>query len=170
MENASKALIMAAGVLVGVLILSLAIYLIVNFGSASAQLHQEVATDQLNQFNSQYTTYQGSNATIYDVVTVANMATENNVNNGFERQVPGTELGRNNYICVMFKNRDIAGYVGKNADIGSDEIAEDTNQIENAINTNSAISRTVDALPKYNCTVNISQITGRVYEVVFTKT
>ena len=34
MENASKALLMAAGVLIGVLILSLAVYLFENFGTA----------------------------------------------------------------------------------------------------------------------------------------
>ena len=47
MENASKALIMVAGVLIGIMVLSLAVYLFVNFGSTSAQMHQQKEQDQL---------------------------------------------------------------------------------------------------------------------------
>lgn len=169
MENASKALIMAAGVLVGVLILSLAVYLIVTFGSESAQLHQQVAADQLNQFNSQYTTYQGSNATIYDVVTVANMATENNINYDLD----STSRDKNNtyYISVLLQGES---YIEGNLD-NINNMSDLNKKYEGYINQDlnrmdSSANRTVDALPKYNCTVNISQITGRVYKVVFTKT
>ena len=42
MENASKALIMAAGVLIGILILSLAVYLFVSFGNTSRELHKQI--------------------------------------------------------------------------------------------------------------------------------
>lgn len=75
MENASKALIMAAGVLIGMIIISLAVYLFLSFGSSSAQLHQEQEEQRLNQFNTQFTSYVGLDNTIYDVVTVANLST-----------------------------------------------------------------------------------------------
>ena len=39
MENASKALLMAAGVLMGILIISLAVFLFVTFGATSAESH-----------------------------------------------------------------------------------------------------------------------------------
>ncbi len=69
MENASKALLMAAGVLIGIMVLSLAVYLFVTFGSTSAQMHQQKEQDQLNQFNSQFTSYEGKeDITIYDIV------------------------------------------------------------------------------------------------------
>lgn len=81
MENASKALLMAAGVLIGVLILSLAAYLFVYFGSTSQQIHEQNEENQINEFNSKFTSYVGKdNITIYDVITVANLATENNKN------------------------------------------------------------------------------------------
>ena len=51
MENASKALLMAAGVLIAVLILSLAVYLFMSFGSESAEFHKQMENDRLNQFN-----------------------------------------------------------------------------------------------------------------------
>ena len=61
MENASKALIMAGGVLIGVLIISLAVYLFVSFGQTSAEINSQNAQKQINQFNSQFTSYEGNN-------------------------------------------------------------------------------------------------------------
>lgn len=79
MENASKALIMAGGVLIGVLILTLAVYLIVTFGADTKETYDKVQQQQLEQFNLKYTSYCGKDGlTIYDVITVANMAKENN--------------------------------------------------------------------------------------------
>lgn len=80
MENASKALIMAGGVLIGVLILSLAVYLFADFGSTSAQINAQNAEKQITQFNSKFTSYEGKKGlTIYDVITVASYARENNI-------------------------------------------------------------------------------------------
>ena len=78
MENASKALLMAASVLIGVLILSLAVYLFTSFGSTSAELHKQQDEQRLEQFNTQFSSYEGKEGgiTIYDVVTIANLATE----------------------------------------------------------------------------------------------
>lgn len=79
MENASKALIMAAEILIGVLILSLAVYLFTSFGTTSAEINQRNAEQQLVQFNTQYTAYADKESlTIYDIITIANSAKENN--------------------------------------------------------------------------------------------
>lgn len=78
MENASKALIMAAGVLIGILIISLAVYLFVDFGSTSAEINAQNDEKQINQFNSKFTSYADKELTIYDVITVVNYAKENN--------------------------------------------------------------------------------------------
>ena len=171
MENASKALMMAAGVLIGILIISLAIYLITSFGSRSAELHKQVATEQLNQFNSQYTAYEGSDATIYDVVTVANLATENNITYNLgnsERTNDGTY-----YISVVLNGHNIEGNVD---DANSGKLNDLKENYENSINTDvtnmnltdNTINRTVDALPKYTCNVEINPKTNRVYKVYFT--
>ena len=79
MENASRALIMAASILIGIMILSLAVYLFATFGASSAQMHEQIQIDRINQFNAQFTVYQNmTNITIYDVVTVANTAKNKN--------------------------------------------------------------------------------------------
>ena len=107
MENASKALLMAAGVLIGVLILSLAAYLFVYFGSTSQQIHEQNEENQINEFNSKFTSYVGKdNITIYDVITVANLATENNKKYEFStrRHAEPIIASSDYYIHVKFKN------------------------------------------------------------------
>lgn len=81
MENASKALLMAAGILMGILVLSLAVFLFANFGSTSSQIRSDITSNQLTQFNTQFTIYAGrDDITIYDIISVANLAKENNKN------------------------------------------------------------------------------------------
>lgn len=79
MENASKALLMAGGVLIGILILTLAVYLFLSFGAQSKEIHAQITANQLTQHNAKYNIYSGRNdVTIYDIVSVANQAKENN--------------------------------------------------------------------------------------------
>lgn len=79
MENATQALIMAAGILIGVLILSLAVYLYADFGAAATQVQTQVEANRLVQFNTQYTVFVSrTDTTIYDIVSIANRAIENN--------------------------------------------------------------------------------------------
>lgn len=93
MENASKALLMAGGVLIGVLIISLAVYLFADFSLQSANINAQNSQKQLTAFNSKFTSYQNFKddslaagatdkeiwkITIYDIITVKGYALENN--------------------------------------------------------------------------------------------
>ncbi len=91
MENASKALIMAGSVLVGVLILSLAAYLFVTFAGYSRQQTDAIAQKHRNQFNQQFLQYEGTEpvpgtedkfrpivVTAHDIISLANLAQQNN--------------------------------------------------------------------------------------------
>lgn len=166
MENASKALIMAAGVLIGIMILSLAVYLFATFGSTSTELHKQKETDQLNQFNSQFTSYEGKeDITIYDVITVANLATENNKYYELDRlnSLPTTNKVADYYIGVLLDNNRL--------DYGRNTTNETINKNYNSkINGElEEINGTQKYLKTYTCKVDISSITGRVYKVTFTK-
>lgn len=142
MENASKALLMAAGVLIGLMVLSLAVYLFITFGSQSAEIHEQIDTDRLNQFNTQFTKYEGMEVTIYDVMTVLNLAKENNDYYGLRANEDS-----NYYIEVYLNRNSIMG-----------ESMEDL-MIDDAYSGNDLI--------KYSCTVIISEITQRVKSVNF---
>ena len=146
MENASKALIMAAGVLIGVLILSLAVYLFVSFGTSSAQVHKQNEENQLNEFNTQFTSYEGrEDITIYDVITVKNLADENNRHYELE-----SSTDSNFYIIVKLGNSIINNNKVKEEEL----IKKDTETLQ-------------EKLPTYSCKVTISPVTGRVKKIIF---
>ena len=141
MENASNALIMAAGVLIGVLILSLAIFLITDFGQTSSEINRRITDQQLVEFNANFTSYEGKEGlTIYDIVSVAGFARENN--NYYDNQ---------DYYKVTVKigNKEI-----KNSDNLNNLIKEEQN---------------TTPLPQYKCSVKEYHDNGRVKTVIFTK-
>ena len=169
MESASKALLMAAGVLLGLMIISLGVYLFTNFAGTSSRIHDNIEENQITQFNSQFTSYVGKdNVTIYDVVSMAKLATQNNQSNEFTRRTASEVTGNDRYISVICNNVSIElGYdPNKNAE-------ERQKEIETKYNT--LISDEVNAitdstgLTKYTVQVQISDITKRVYKVICTK-
>ncbi len=85
MENASKALIMAAGILIGVLIMSLFAYEML-YVSQNARAYQlEVYTVQITEFNAQFEIYANRESiTAQDVITIYNYIQEWNENNPTE--------------------------------------------------------------------------------------
>lgn len=79
MENASKALLMAGGVLIGILVLSLAVYLFITFGASSKEINARIEDNQLIQFNAQFNIYADrTDIKIHDIISLANLAKENN--------------------------------------------------------------------------------------------
>lgn len=79
MENASKALLMAAGVLIGILILSLMVTLFLSAKDVSSRHDQVKRTEEVEQFNTNFTKYVGKDITMHQVITINNFAKiENN--------------------------------------------------------------------------------------------
>ena len=144
MENASKALLMAAGVLIGILILSLAVFLFTNFGSASAEINKQNEIKRINEFNVQFTVYEGKECTIHDIVSVANLAMNNNSNYSLTAQADN-----NYYISVNIKSgqADLQEILKENDKV-NELIIDETNK-------------------KYRCNVEISENTKRVKAVNF---
>ena len=171
MENASKALLMAAGVLIGVLILSLAVYLFVSFGITSAELHKLNEENDIHEFNIQFTQYEGkSDVTIYDVVTVAGLARNNNEYYGYNDN-EDSQNENNYYITVNL--------LGKQNDLQRTDKKDVINQLltNEMLTTNNddsyhtiqgdAATDTQNRLPTYTCKTEINPVTGRVYIVNF---
>lgn len=160
MENASKALIMAASVLIGIVIMSLAVYLYTSFSSSVNEMNRQMEQGQLQQFNNQFTSYEakGKTLTIYDVITITNMAKENN------KQYELTEQTDNNfYITVKFKN------------IEKMELKSEDVLTKDFLNNSSELVEVADGmgntqqLKKYQCKVSFNTNTGRVNKVVFSE-
>jgi len=158
MENASKALIMAASVLIGVVIMSLAVYLYVSFSSSTNEIEKQMEAGQLQQFNNQFTSYEGrKDLTIYDVITVTNLARENNTYYGL------TESSKSNFYITV--KRDGEELQEKKEEYLSGLL---NNEQEMKDTTDDTTGNPIKELKKYNCKVSFNSDTNRVNEIVFT--
>ena len=101
MENASTALIMAATILIGVLIISTGVYLFTHFGENTKEINERMEQAQIDQINVQFTKYAGvTTCSAHDIVSIANLAKQYNTENGFTS--PVTDEGAY-YIQVFVK-------------------------------------------------------------------
>lgn len=78
MENASKALLIAAGVLLMILVLSFAILLFRRMGSQSSEFYKDMSDTEIYEFNQQFFNYERDDLKIQDVVSVINLAKDAN--------------------------------------------------------------------------------------------
>ena len=148
MENATKALYIAAGVLIGIMILSLAVMLFSSLQSYVEEYKNQIEFNNLNAFNSRYQKYVDDDVTvtIQDVVTVAGMAYEDNSSFNIEP----TEW------------QDISEsslYVG---------VFLDGNRIDQTIKEDMQSLLTDNTESRYRCTVEYNSI-GRIHVVSFYK-
>lgn len=146
MENATKALLMAAGVLIGILILSLAVYLFVDFGGTAAQIQDQTAQQQLVEYNTQFTKY-SDDVTIYDIVSLIHLVQANN------KQYEGQEEYQ---ITVETKNPTL-----------SEKSTEE--QLLGAIKTQVSSVTSSNPLTTYRATEVTYHSGGRVAKMVFAK-
>ena len=108
MENASNALLIAGAVLIGVLILTTGVYLFTMFGNSGASISDELTQRQVDEFNAQFYKYENQETIrIHDIITVANLAKQNNFNYGYTSIDEGPF-----YITVTISN--LSGGEGRN--------------------------------------------------------
>lgn len=79
MENASKALLMAASVLIGIILISLMVIMFMNSGNVSSSYDKTISQEEISVFNSNFTKYVGRNLTIHEVKSIINFAKANRV-------------------------------------------------------------------------------------------
>lgn len=179
MENASKALIMAATVLLGVMIISVGVTLFKTFSDFSSDTAQKMQEKQISEWNNTYLKYYGTNitskinskgqlveeqgpikVTAHDIVSVINSAAQNNIYY-FEDETDKTKYaGNENYYYVQVS---IAGLTkGNNAENWDEE------QKMQFLKQNSLTDK--NETMYFKCTdVKISSVTKRVYSITFSK-
>lgn len=145
MENAVQALLIAAGVLIGVMVLSLGVTLFSSLGEYIGNTQEEIDANAVQKFNEQFTRYIDADLTIQDVVTAANTARESNTKYGL------TEQSDTNYYVTI----NLTGYQNL------EQTIDDTVKISEILNAGIG--------NKYTCTdVKVNPNTRRVYVVNFT--
>lgn len=174
MENVSKALIMAAEVLIGVMIISIGVYLFNEMGSYSAETADQIEEAQLAQYNNQFLKYYGTESdengknetircSIHDIVGVANLARKTNLANGFEGvQEPSDS---NDYIKIELM--PVTGSRVKHLEVASESMLTNIikendikyDSIPTSVGTNKIIANTI----YFKVTdVGIGEFTGKV--------
>lgn len=78
MENATKALLIAAGVLIAVMIMSAGIYLFVNYSEVVYQHDKSRAAQNQVQYNNKFEKFVDKELTPQDVITIVNLAKDYN--------------------------------------------------------------------------------------------
>ncbi len=79
MENASKAIIIAGGFLLMIMALSLAMFIFRNIGNSTSEYYEQLEQSDIDEFNQKFTKYENRNdLTIQDVVSIINLARDNN--------------------------------------------------------------------------------------------
>lgn len=96
MENASKALVMAGGILIAIMILATLAYAAGQWGLIPQSMEQSKEAQQLAKFNQEYESYNKDVMYGSDVVSVLNKAISNN-------SVIGNDTTHPNYINIKIK-------------------------------------------------------------------
>lgn len=180
MENASKALIMAASVLLGLMIISVGVTLYSTFADYSRTTLEKVEETKLAEWNNQFLKYYGTvwsydkekqkdvqssiKVTAHDIVTVANLAKQNNENYELSKENAGDENTYYVQVIVNTKNKVYPNFETltdseKNSFLQSESLKITTNEDE---------TETVET-KYYKCKKEpvISEVTKRVMCIEF---
>ena len=84
MENASKALLIVAGVFLGIMLLSVMIYVFRQGASVNKSYDEKQINLQLELYNSQFENYDRNNNNIMDVLSLCNLAFDVNKDSEFD--------------------------------------------------------------------------------------
>ena len=160
MENASNALLIGAGILIGIMVLSIGVYTYVNYSKVNEQYKQEQAMDELNKFNSNFTVFLNrKDVKAQEIITLQNLTRKYKEENAIN-------------ITISFSGSD-AGIL--NTDI---------NKIINASTGKDKTKYKIEFLTKYSVKADNSgpitftckdndieydNLTGRVKKIIFRK-
>ena len=87
MENATKALLLAAGVLITIIVITLGVTLYSTFSNQTRGYSQVISNNQVQKFNSRFIVFlEREDITALEVVTAINLGKEYNVNILLDRE------------------------------------------------------------------------------------
>lgn len=169
MENASKALIMAAGVLISILLISLMVVFFRRAGMLNAEFDNQASERELEKFNSQFEIYAKDDNNFFDVLTVANLAYDVNKRNGWEAN-NGVEIKiKKSNDTVVYSIKNNSG-LQKNYFFEGDTTATQKYMYEDDVVGVYAVKQAGKDQYKYNfkCdSISYNETTGKVKEMQF---
>ncbi len=79
MDNASKAILMAGGVLIAIAIISVAIFFYTQMTGYASQNEEMLSSTQIQSFNRFYTAYVGRDIRVVDAINILNKALDDGI-------------------------------------------------------------------------------------------
>ena len=146
MENASKAMIIVAGALIGIMILSLGVILFDEMQVYVQTTNDKIEANAQTAFNTQFTNFIREDLKIQDVVTAANIAYENNMDHNMNPLNPTTDIEPSKLFVAVYLDGDRI----------DDTIPKETAKL---------LAENLDET--YECLAEYSSTTGRIYKVHF---
>lgn len=172
MENATKALLMAGGLLIAILVASFMIFVLRKAGQMTAEYDVQRSENELASFNGQFEVYDKRDNTFFDIITVANLAYDVNKKNGNDP---------NNSVSIRIVNKGATEYsilpndnLPKNhffekEDVNKPKYMYDDDIIGEYTKIKDPNSENIQYFYKFNCTeVKYNDVTGKVKEMCFT--
>lgn len=112
MENATKALLIAGGVLIAIIIISVMVITFKKTGNISKTYDKTINQEDVTKFNENFTKYEYKDLTIHQAITITNFAKENGVAiNGIELKVSEIEKNLKNRYKISILDRNEEGYI-----------------------------------------------------------
>lgn len=113
MENASKALLIAAGILMAMLILSIAVFLFAHYAKIGEEYEQAQIVKEVEKFNNNFTKFEGrEDISAQEIVTLYNFVQDYNEKNGASITIIGGPISPNKTIEFLINNsNDASGNV-----------------------------------------------------------
>ena len=176
MENATKALLMAAGILIAIIILSLAIVVYGRISGFYQTKQNNISQEQLAAFNTEYSVYDRDDVTGFELVSLINKAidfNQNKLDEGYtEMQITVTIPNDNaSYNNNLFGPGTIT-YNGKNDNSNRKSLLkkiENMQELESNINS-SDLTKLASSIYKFDDKDSIIQdfikeVTGKKYDI-----
>lgn len=117
MENTSKALLMAGGVLIGILVIGALVLMVNQLGSYQRQNFSSEAEKQVAQFNQDFTRFTDQNIKGIDIVTLVNKVIDHNKRSGSVNSL--------NYDIKITLTINVTGFATKYGTSGKSKMFED---------------------------------------------
>lgn len=113
MENASKALIMATEILLGIILISIFVLIYYAWSNFSGNINSKIEDTKVNEFNTQFVSYNGrTDLTAHDIVSIVSLANEYNL--GIEDDSYKIKIEGNGIPSIQAVMNDIPNYLNKN--------------------------------------------------------
>lgn len=162
MDNAAKALLMAAEILIAVLIITLAVYAFTYYKDVAVTYDKSQAELEIQKFNNQYTKYLGENLSPQEILTLVHIAKDYNKSIDEQEDEEYDDVKKDVEIMVQ-------GYGGLTS-------KSETELIDGFVKHNNVSINEVDPLDptitkttikKFKCDKVLYNDENRVYEVIF---